>query len=558
MNLFDYAFAFILLLSILIFVHELGHFLVAKACGVRVLKFSLGFGPPVGFGRFRLRWVRGHTEYVVAWFPLGGFVKMLGENPDDVDDPGVLAHPSETLGAKPTWQKLAIVFAGPIMNLLLPVVVFMGTLAIGVSKPAPVIGMVEPGSPASQAGLLPGDRITEVAGQGVVWWGDLDDVLRTRPGAQLEIDFERGGEERVAHLTLDERAGFDEFGQQVDVGWAGLGHRRVSAVLGVPSADSPAAVAGARSGDRVTAVDGEPVEDWEAFIAASAGAPEPSVEVLVERTEGEGEPEEISLAIPALGDVGALGVVPANVLIVHVSPDSPAERGGLQPGDLILTVDGSSVGSFASFANTVRTSHGRSLALTFARSGVVHHVAMQPELIAMDTGLGIEEERYLVGIQAHASNLMGAVAIDRERNPLVSFPRAVAMTVSVTRTFLKGLGKIVTGEVPRNQLAGPIGIAEIAGRAMERGWETYLSILVLISINLGILNLLPIPILDGGQAVIFTVEAIRRAPLSLRTREIFQQVGFTMLMLLMGLAFWNDLARHWTELLDWLSSNVGS
>jgi regulator of sigma E protease len=246
------------------------------------------------------------------------------------------------------------------------------------------------------------------------------------------------------------------------------------------------------------------------------------------------------------------------VLIVHVSPDSPAERGGLQPGDLILTVDGSSVGSFASFANTVRTSHGRSLALTFARSGVVHHVEMQPELIAMDTGLGIEEERYLVGIQAHASNLMGAVAIDRERNPLVSFPRAVAMTVSVTRTFLKGLGKIVTGEVPRNQLAGPIGIAEIAGRAMERGWETYLSILVLISINLGILNLLPIPILDGGQAVIFTVEAIRRAPLSLRTREIFQQVGFTMLMLLMGLAFWNDLARHWTELLDWLSSNVGS
>ena len=558
MNLFDYAFAFFLLLSILIFVHELGHFLVAKACGVRVLKFSLGFGPPVGFGRFRLRWVRGHTEYVVAWFPLGGFVKMLGENPDDIDDPGALAHPSETLGAKRTWQKLAIVFAGPAMNLLLPVAVFMGTLAIGVSKPAPVIGMVEPGSPASEAGLQPGDRITEVAGQEVVWWGDVDEALRARPGAPLDIDFEREGVTEVAHLELDARAGFDEFGQETDVGWAGIGHRRVAAILGIPAADSPAAIAGARSGDRVSAVDGTPVEDWEAFARVYAAAEGPQVALALERSEGEGEPEAISLSIPALEDVAALGVVPANVLIVQVSPDSPAERGGLQPGDLILTVDGQSVGSFASFANTVRTSRGRPLALTFARGGVVHHVQIEPELIAMDTGLGIEEERYLVGIQAHASNLMGAVGIDRERNPLVAFPRAVAMTVSVTRTFLRGLGKIVTGEVPRNQLAGPIGIAEIAGRAMERGWETYLSILVLISINLGILNLLPIPILDGGQAVIFTVEAIRRAPLSLRTREIFQQVGFTMLVLLMGLAFWNDLARHWSELLDWLSSNAGS
>jgi len=558
LNLFDYAFAFFLLLSILIFVHELGHFLVAKACGVRVLKFSLGFGPPVGFGRFRLRWVRGHTEYVVAWFPLGGFVKMLGENPDDIDDPGALAHPSETLGAKRTWQKLAIVFAGPAMNLLLPVAVFMGTLAIGVSKPAPVIGMVEPGSPASEAGLQPGDRITEVAGQEVVWWGDVDEALRARPGAPLDIDFEREGVTEVAHLELDARAGFDEFGQETDVGWAGIGHRRVAAILGIPAADSPAAIAGARSGDRVSAVDGTPVEDWEAFARVYAGAEGPRVALALERSEGEGEPEAISLSIPALEDVAALGVVPANVLIVQVSPDSPAERGGLQPGDLILTVDGQSVGSFASFANTVRTSRGRPLALTFARGGVVHHVQIEPELIAMDTGLGIEEERYLVGIQAHASNLMGAVGIDRERNPLVAFPRAVAMTVSVTRTFLRGLGKIVTGEVPRNQLAGPIGIAEIAGRAMERGWETYLSILVLISINLGILNLLPIPILDGGQAVIFTVEAIRRAPLSLRTREIFQQVGFTMLVLLMGLAFWNDLARHWSELLDWLSSNAGS
>ena len=146
-----YLFAFVLLLSILIFVHELGHFLVAKACGVRVLKFCLGFGPPVRIGPLRLAWTRGHTEYAIAWFPLGGFVKMLGENPDEEDDPETRAHPSETLGAKPLWQKLAIVFAGPAMNLLLPVLIFVGTLAVGMPRPAAVIGDVEAGSPAARA-----------------------------------------------------------------------------------------------------------------------------------------------------------------------------------------------------------------------------------------------------------------------------------------------------------------------------------------------------------------------------------------------------------------------
>jgi regulator of sigma E protease len=144
-----FAFAFFLLLSILIFVHELGHFLVAKWCGVRVLKFSLGFGPPIGFGRFRARWVRGHTEYVFGWFPLGGFVKMLGENPDETDDPALIAHPSEALGSKKTWQKLAIVFAGPAMNLMLPILVFMGTLAVGL-RSSPWVASASRGGASSK------------------------------------------------------------------------------------------------------------------------------------------------------------------------------------------------------------------------------------------------------------------------------------------------------------------------------------------------------------------------------------------------------------------------
>ena len=165
MTAFTYVFAFVLMLSVLIFVHELGHFLVARWCGVRVLKFCLGFGPPIGIGRWRLAWTRNGTEYAIAWFPLGGFVKMLGENPDEADDPEVRAHPSEALGAKPLWQKLAIVFAGPAMNLMLPVVIFAVTLFIGMPRPAPVVGAVEAGSPAERAGLAAGDRLLALGDQ---------------------------------------------------------------------------------------------------------------------------------------------------------------------------------------------------------------------------------------------------------------------------------------------------------------------------------------------------------------------------------------------------------
>ncbi len=557
MSFLSYAFAFVLMLGVLIFVHELGHFLVAKACGVRVLKFSLGFGAPVGFGRFRLAWTRGHTEYVVAWFPLGGFVKMLGESPDDADDPALHAHPEETLGAKPTWQKLAIVFAGPAMNLLLPVVVFMGSLAVGMPRPAPVIGMVEALSPAAEAGLRAGDRITALAGVPVTWWGDVEEQLRERPGQDVRVAFLRDGEAAQRQLTVAERAGFDEFGNVTRLGWAGIGHRRLAAKLGVPSSGSPAHAAGLRSGDVVEAVDGEAVDGWQAFLAAYAAAdPAGGVSLTLRRgNEEDGQVLEVSVA--ALGSAEALGVLPANVLVANVSPESPAQRAGLEAGDLVLEVDGAPVGSFASFAETVRTSEGRTLHITLARAGETLEVDVTPELIPTDVGLGIEEPRYLVGITADPASLLGAVEVERARNPLVSLPRAVGMTVDLTGTFLRGLVKLVTGEVSRKQLAGPIGIAEIAGEALQRGWETYLSIMVLISINLAILNLLPIPILDGGQALIFAVEGIKRAPLSLRTREIFQQIGFTVLVLLMGLAFWNDLSRHWAKLVDWLSGGAG-
>jgi regulator of sigma E protease len=555
MTAFTYVFAFVLMLSVLIFVHELGHFLVARWCGVRVLKFCLGFGPPIGIGRWRLAWTRNGTEYAIAWFPLGGFVKMLGENPDEAEDPEVRAHPSEALGARPLWQKLAIVFAGPAMNLMLPVLIFAVTLFIGMPRPAPVIGAVEAGSPAERAGLAPGDRLLALDGEPIAWWGDFEELVRKHPGDALALRYQRAGEPREARFEVTSRAALDEFGKVRDMGWVGLGHRRLTAMVGVPDAQSPAHRAGLRSGDVIVSLDGKAVEDWSALAAGYAAAGGP-VRAEIDRGP-QAPPERLALELPALGGLEALGVVPANVLVSTVEPDSPAARAGLARGDLILSVDGQLAGSFLSFAETVRTSGGRPLELVVARGGTLEQIRVAPELAPIDVGLGIEETRYRVGITAEAATLPGAVELDQARNPFVSVPRAVGMTVDVTHMFLRGLAKIVTGEVSRKQVAGPIGIAQIAGNALQRGWETYLSTLVLISINLGILNLLPIPILDGGQAVLFLAEGVKRSPLSLRTRLVFQQIGLTVLMLLMGMAFWNDISRHWSKVVDWLRSGTG-
>jgi regulator of sigma E protease len=563
----DYVVAVIPMLGILIFIHELGHFVVAKLCGVRVLKFSLGFGAPIGIGRHRLRWERGGTEYVIAWIPLGGFVKMLGENLDNVQgpEPEVLdARPDEYLSAKPVWQKLAIVFAGPAMNLLFPVIAFMGVLALGTPRAAPVIGMVERTSPAHEAGLRAGDTVVSVDGAPVTWWEDVVLAVRAHPDAELELDIERDGSPHAISLAVEARAELDPFGSVQTVGWSGAAHRRLPSLVGVPRGDSVAAAAGLRSGDRIDSIGGVAVEDWEslrrAYVDLSYGEVEfevtrASASELVAGSEGEREIRRVSVA--ALGDLAALGVVPATVLVQRVEPGLPAAEAGLEPGDLILAVDGELVGSFASFATTVRTSGGRTLAITYARGGRTETVDIAPEVATVPGPLGIEgmdEQIYRIGIAHAQPTLAGKEKLDRERNPMVSLPRAIGKTIDVTGMFLVGLGKLASGDVGADKLTGPIGIAEIARKSLDLGWLVYLQTMILISINLGILNLLPIPVLDGGQALLFTVEAVRRSPMSMKSRELVQSLGLGVLMMLMGLAFWNDLSRHWSRFVEWLGS----
>ena len=560
----EFAFAFVAMLGVLITVHEFGHFLAAKLCGVRVLKFSIGFGPPIGLGRFRLAWQRSGTDYVIAWFPLGGFVRMLGdtnedaigdrtEEPDWANDPALAG---QTLASKSIWQKLFIIGAGPAMNLLLPVVVLWGTLLVGFDRPTAVVGTVERGSPAAAAGMLPGDQIVAVDGEAVRWWNEVEDAIRERPAGQVTLAVERTAPGAPApealRVTLDvaSRPGLDVFRDTQDVGWLGLQHARQKAVLGVTDAASPAARGGLLSGDRVLAVAGRQVEDWNELAKAyEAAGTAGSVALRVER--GTAEKQTLELEVPALGSLAELGAIPAVVLVAAVTSGMPAAEAGLVPGDLVVAVDGEPIGSFATFQETVFASKGRTLTIQVARDGQTRTVQVAPRRTETEV-TGGATELYLIGIQGENAILAGSASLDRELNPFVAVPRAAGLTLEATGLFLRGLKKLVLGEIPTSNLGGPIEIARQSHLALQRGYQDFLQLLVLISINLGILNLLPIPILDGGQALMYTVEAVKRGPLSQRTREVVQQVGLVFLMAIMGLAFWNDLSRHWSSFVEWL------
>lgn len=563
MAFFDYAFAAIPMLGILVFVHEFGHFIVAKLCGVRVLRFSLGFGSPIGFGRHRMRWERGGTEYVVAWIPLGGFVRLLGEaipgeGGDSLEEP-LDARPDEYLESKPVWQKIAITAAGPLMNLVLPVFIFVVMLWVGIPKTSSVIGMVERDSPALEAGLRVGDQIVAVDGTPVEWWVEVNRAIEDHDGKDIDLQVDRAGQVLDVNVPLGARSAMDEFGDAESVGWIGLASQRLPALLGVPEADSWAAQSGLRSGDRVVAVQGEPVEDWSDLSEAYAqAAGRESVAFTVE-TSTEPDSPQRTVDVPVVGSLPELGVISATVLVGQVVEGMPAEAAGLEPGDLILEVEGRPVGSFLNFADTVRTSGGRALNIVYARDGQVTSVDVEPVVRQVDGPFeidGMEEEIYQVGIAHAMATLPGTMGLDRERNPLVSFPRAVSMTADNVGLLLRGLGKLLTGEVGADQLRGPITIAQVARKSLDMGWQAYLAMMIFISINLALVNLLPIPILDGGQLMIYVVEGVKRSPLSVQTREWVYQFGFIIIVMMMGLAFWNDLSGQWSKLIDWLGSEL--
>jgi regulator of sigma E protease len=539
-SLVNFILPFLLLLGIVVFIHELGHFLVAKWFNVKVERLSLGFGPSV------LRRVIGETEYVIAALPLGGYVKMLGELPgEELSD----EDRERAVNLKPPWQRICISLAGPVMNMVLAAVVFGGMLMSGIPTPTTRIGAVHEETPAARAGLLAGDRIVAIEGNEISLWSDLKRELAAAPDPAVRLEMERA-DERFALTVLR------EVGADGAPGPIGVEHVPPAALVAVPDAESPAALAGLRTGDRVVAVNGDPVDDLYALRQAIRTVSS-TLEIEVERRlDDERERVVFSVGAAAGWSFEGLGLAPLDFVVQRVIPTLPARTAGLQRGDVLLRVQDRPVRAFEDVAGWIRASGGKPLEIVALRAGRELNVTVtpiqqpmpSPEGMKTDWGIGLT-----AGLEYLRTGEMTQVVVG---NPVVALWRGSIRTLDLFVAILDGLGQLITGGVALDNLAGPLGIAEIAADAYQTGWVQFLLFLAAISVNLAILNMLPIPVLDGGQIVLTFAEAVRGGPLPDGARDFAQAVGLSLIVLIMGFAFWNDISRNWAGILGFLKGLV--
>jgi regulator of sigma E protease len=434
--------AFLFVLGVLIFVHELGHFLAARRLGVRVLTFSLGFGPKL------LKVVRGDTEYCISIIPLGGYVKMAGENPDDPRS----GQPDEFL-SKTKWERFQILIMGPLMNIVLAVVVLAAVLAQGADIPAfqdetPVVGSVTPGSPAEKIGIHRGDRILTVGGREVDTWEQLYLAIGTKPNRDVPMTLLRNG-------------------QTMDV----------------------------------------------------------SVHAEVQPDDKYG-----------FGDIGVLPDV--NPVVRSTVHGDPADRAGLKPGDVVLAVNAERVVFAKQLADAISRNAGRAIDMTIRRGGHEQHLQVTPE----NRG-----NRGMIGISINEATK------SFKPGPLDAVKLSVQRNWESSGLIFRTIGGLFTGETSVRQLQGPVGIAQLSGESAQQGLLSLLSLMAMVSLNLGILNLLPVPILDGGHILIMGLEGIARRDFSVQVKEKMLLAGFVVLMMLMVTVIYNDLTRiSWIErLMPW-------
>lgn len=439
-----------LALGILIVVHEFGHYIVARWCGVKVLRFSVGFGKAL---ITRRRGPDG-TEWTLAAFPLGGYVKMLDEREAPVD-----AHElHRAFNRQPVGKRFVIVLAGPVANFLLAITLYWGLFSHGTEELRPLLGKPAAESVAERAGFADGELITAVAGEKIATWQELRWHMLQHAVDKTPVKIEVVNENNeLAERTLDLKSISTEDleGDLLQQLGLRLFRPEMPPIVGKISADSVAERAGIRVGDRVTAIDGKATAHWMDVVTAIRAAANREIEIQFRR-----------------GD---------EALSLHLTPAEAVENG--------------------------------------RRMGRI--------------GIGPQESEF------DRSRLMTSVRY----SPVEALFKAVRTTWETSTFSLSILGRMVTGDVSWRNLSGPVTIADYAGQSARLGLTYYFKFLALISISLGVLNLLPIPILDGGHLMYYIVEIIKGGPVSEKVMEIGQQVGLALLVMLMAFAFYNDINR---------------
>lgn len=452
MNLLHTLLAFLVALGVLVIVHELGHYLVARWCGVKVLRFSVGFGRPL----LTRRYGPDATEWVIAALPLGGYVSMLDER--ELPEGEVLApeDAKRAFNRQAPLKRMAIVVAGPLANLMLAVALYAGLFMAGTEEPRARIGAPAAQSPAALAGLRDGDEIRSIGGKPVRSWMDarwrLLEAAADRRKLDLEVEDAAGGR---ATRMLD-----------------------------------------------LSGIDGKAIE---ANFPENIGL-------------------QLHAAAPVVGDVKA---------------DSPGQHAGFQTGDQIVAIDGVPVADARATVDAIRGAIDRDLRMSILRQGTPIEIVARP---AAFEATGPDGRTVRIGRLGIEIGARGETVTVRD-TPIDAIGRGVVRTWEMSVFSVRMFGRMLIGEVSLKNLSGPVTIADYAGQSARLGAEAYISFMALISISLGVLNLLPIPVLDGGHLLYYSAELIKGRPLSQRFIELSQRAGFGVLIALMAIALVNDITR---------------
>jgi regulator of sigma E protease len=450
MSLLHTIASFVVALGVLIVVHELGHYLVARWAGVKVLRFCVGFGRPLWSRRFG----PDRTEWAIAAIPLGGYVKMVDEREGSVSAEDLpRAFNRQTVG-----KRFLIVLAGPVANFLFAIALYWGLFVAGVPEMKPVVGTPPQGTLAAAAGLKAGDLVTRVDDDAVASWQEV----------RWKV-LQGGLDRRIVKLEVVDSAHHVE--------------RRVL------------------------------------DLSAVSGA----------QVEGD-----------LMGNIGLRPFRPDVVPVIgKVTPGSPAEAGGLRAGDRVTRIDDEAVPTWEDFVGRVRPAAGRALRFDLERDGQAMRLEITPEAVVQNG-----ERIGRIGTAPRVDpEGMKPYLIELRYGPIEALRMAAAKTWEMSIFSLRMLGRMLTGEVSWKNLSGPVTIADYAGQSAQLGLTPYLAFLALISISLGVLNLLPIPLLDGGHLMYYIVEVFKGSPLSERAMEMGQRVGLAVLLFLMAFAFYNDINR---------------
>ncbi|HYO93098.1 MAG TPA: RIP metalloprotease RseP [Polyangiaceae bacterium] len=541
---------FIILVSSLVFVHELGHFLFAKAFGVKVLTFSLGFGPKI------LRLHGRETEYCISLLPLGGYVRMLEESKSDLVLPEDRKRTFESLSL---YKRIIIVLAGPSMNLVFPVLLYFAVFVSDGPFLPPTVGMVLPSHPADGK-LEPGDRIMAVDGQEVGTFDELKRIVAKSPGKPLRFKVFRDNKYLDVEVTAADTVERRQLDMVERIGTVGIQPSPPAPVIGVPNAESPAYRAGLRTFDVVTHVGGAPVRrfmDLADALGENAGETLPITYL---------RPVFLSNALGGLADMAVLeaGVVAltpdasgttllertgmelADLYAAIVPEQSVFYKADMRPGDKLVRLDDEPVPAWSTFRERLLAEPDRPHRIEFqaARDGRLRSGTIQLRREEFTDEHGQSFERYVLQLQ-HWVPVAPEERVSHPAPIRYALEKAVQETWDMTRFVLVGLVRLVQGRVSVKSLSGPITIFQVAGDEGRKGTDYFLWAMALISINLGLFNLLPIPVLDGGHLMFFLIEAVTRRPLPLRARELSHIVGMGILIGLMLVAFKNDVERRW-------------